>query len=37
MKKILLFLLLSRSLFAAEATITTVNLILSSHNKPNQL
>lgn len=37
MKKILLFLLLSMSLFAAEATIPTVNLSLSAPNTPNQL
>ncbi|MBC5857602.1 flagellar type III secretion system pore protein FliP [Campylobacter jejuni] len=37
MKKILLFLLLSMSLFAAETTIPTVNLSLSAPNTPNQL
>ncbi|EAJ5506435.1 flagellar type III secretion system pore protein FliP [Campylobacter jejuni] len=37
MKKILLFLLLSMSLFAAEVTIPTVNLSLSAPNTPNQL
>lgn len=37
MKKILLFLLLSMSLFAAEATIPTINLSLSAPNTPNQL
>ncbi|MBM0637072.1 flagellar type III secretion system pore protein FliP [Campylobacter sp. VicNov18] len=37
MKKIILFLILSISLFAAEATIPTVNLSLSAPNTPNQL
>ncbi|AXP08633.1 flagellar type III secretion system pore protein FliP [Campylobacter hepaticus] len=37
MKKIILFLIFNISLFAAEATIPTVNLSLNAPNTPNQL